>query len=121
MEFKRIAIDTSKQVFTLHGVDQTDRPVLRRNLGRAQMEKFFAQQAPTEVVMEACGSAHHWGRTLQAMGHRVRLLPPQYVKRSSSAARTTATTPRRSARPRAARACAACRSSRPSARPRRCC
>ncbi|MEJ0046043.1 MAG: IS110 family transposase [Rhodospirillales bacterium] len=80
MEFKRIAIDTSKQVFTLHGVDQTDRPVLRRNLGRAQMEKFFAQQAPTEVVMEACGSAHHWGRTLQAMGHRVRLLPPQYVK-----------------------------------------
>ena len=80
MEHKRIAIDTSKQVFTLHGIDQADRPVLRRNLGRAQLEKFFAQQTPTEVVMEACGSAHHWGRTLQAMGHRVRLIPPQYVK-----------------------------------------
>jgi len=80
MEHKRIAIDTSKQVFTLHGIDQADRPVLRRNLGRAQMEKFFTQQPPTEVVMEACGSAHHWGRTLQAMGHQVRLIPPQYVK-----------------------------------------
>jgi hypothetical protein len=34
--------------------------VPRRNLGRAQMEKFFAQQAPTDVVMKACGSAHHW-------------------------------------------------------------
>jgi transposase len=80
MEHKRIAVDTSKQVFTLHGVDDTDRPVLRRNLARAQMEKFFAKQPPTEVVMEACGGAHYWGRTLQALGHRVRLIPPQYVK-----------------------------------------
>ena len=80
MELKRIAIDTSKHVFTLHGVDPADRPVLRRNLSRSQMESFFAKQPATEVVLEACGSSHHWGRTLAALGHQVRLIPPQYVK-----------------------------------------
>jgi transposase len=80
VEFKRIAIDTSKSVFTLHGVDAQDRPVLRRDLRRAQLEPFFAKLAPTDVVLEACGGSHYWGRRLQAMGHRVRLIPPQYVK-----------------------------------------
>src|ERR1700712_3306585 len=55
MKYKRIAIDTSKHVFTLHGVDELDRPILRRNLKRAEMEAFFGKLAPTEVVMEACG------------------------------------------------------------------
>jgi transposase len=80
MELKRIAIDTSKHVFTLHGVDESERPVLRRDLRRTQVEAFFARQAPTEVVLEACGAAHHWGRRLAALGHRVKLIPPQYVK-----------------------------------------
>jgi transposase len=80
MEFKRIAIDTSKHVFTLHGVDQEERPVLRRELRRGQMEPFFAKLAPTEVVLEACGGSHHWGRLLSGLGHQVRLIPPQYVK-----------------------------------------
>lgn len=47
-EYKRIAIDTSKAVFTLHGIDQTERPVLRVNLGRAQMISFFKKLPPTE-------------------------------------------------------------------------
>ena len=80
MEYKRIAVDTSKAVFTLHGIDFEDRPVLRRNLKRAEFEAFFAKLAPTEVAMEACGSSHHWARTLAAAGHQVRLIPPQYVK-----------------------------------------
>jgi transposase len=80
MELKRIAIDTSKHVFTLHGVDQAERPVLRRDLSRSQMESFFAKQPATEIVLEACGSSHHWGRTLAALGHQTRLIPPQYVK-----------------------------------------
>ncbi len=80
MKFKRIAIDTSKHVFTLHGVDEQERPVLRRELKRGQMESFFAKQEPTEVVLEACGGSHHWGRLLSKLGHRVRLIPPQYVK-----------------------------------------
>jgi transposase len=80
MNFKRISIDTSKSVFTLHGIDEQDRPVLRRDLGRAAMERFLSKLEPTEIALEACGGSHHWGRRLTAMGHRVRLLPPQYVK-----------------------------------------
>jgi transposase len=80
MKFKRIAIDTSKHVFTLHGVDEQERPVLRRELKRSQMETFFGKQDATEVVLEACGGSHHWGRLLSRLGHRVRLVPPQYVK-----------------------------------------
>ena len=80
MEFKRISIDTSKHVFTLHGVDAEERAVLRRDLKRSQVAAWFAKQAPTEVVLEACGGSHHWARVLGALGHPVRLIPPQYVK-----------------------------------------
>jgi len=80
MKFKRIAIDTSKHVFTLHGVDEQERPVLRRELKRSQVETFFGKQEPLEVVLEACGGSHHWGRVLKRLGHQVRLIPPQYVK-----------------------------------------
>ena len=80
MELKRIAIDTSKHVFTLHGLDRQDRAVLRRDLRRAQLEAFFRELPATEVVMEACGGSHHWGRFLSALGHTVKLIPPQYVK-----------------------------------------
>ena len=79
-QYKRIGIDTSKAVFTLHGIDQQDRPVLRINLRRAQLMPFFKKLPPTEIAMEACGSAHHWARELTALGHEVRLIPPQYVK-----------------------------------------
>lgn len=80
MEYKRIAVDTSKHVFTLHGVDEAGRAVLRRELRRAQFEAFFTKLAATEVVLEACGGSHHWARRLTALGHQVRLIPPQYVK-----------------------------------------
>src|SRR5271170_3582059 len=79
-QFKRIAIDTSKAVFTIHCIDQYDRPVLRINLRRAQMISFFAKQPPTKIAMEACGGAHHWARELITLGHEVQLIPPQYVK-----------------------------------------
>jgi transposase len=79
-EIKRIGIDTSKAVFTLHAIDQADRPMLRVNLRRTQMISFFKKRPRTEIAMEACGSAHHWARKLMALGHDVRLIPPQYVK-----------------------------------------
>jgi transposase len=79
-EITRIAIDTSKSVFTLHAVDEKGRAVVRRNLRRQQVVPFFTDSPPVEVVMEACGGSHHWGRTLQGLGHRVRLIPAQYVK-----------------------------------------
>ena len=80
MKFKRIAIDTSKNVFALHGVDEAGNAVLRRELRRGQVEGFFATAKAEEVVLEACGAAHHWGRRLSALGHTVKLVPPQYVK-----------------------------------------
>jgi len=79
-ELKLIAVDTSKHIFTLHGVDERGEVVLRRELRRSQFETFFRKLAPIEVVLEACGGSHHWGRVLAGLGHRVRLIPPQYVK-----------------------------------------
>jgi transposase len=61
-------------------MDQQDRPVLRINLRRAHVIPFFAKLPTTEIAMEACGGAHHWARELTALGHEVRLIPPQYVK-----------------------------------------
>lgn len=80
MKYKRIAIDASKHVFTLHGVDEQERSVLRRELERGQVEAFFGKQDATEVVLEACGGSHPWARLFGRLGHRVRLIPPQYVK-----------------------------------------
>lgn len=79
-EITRIAIDTSKHVFTLHGSDRAGRAVLRRTVRRQDLVRFFEKLEPLEVAMEACGGSHHWGRTLQALGHRVKLIPPRYVK-----------------------------------------
>jgi transposase len=80
MQFKRVAIDTSKHVFTVHGIDENEHAVLRRDLRRSQVESFFGKLPTSEIVLEACGGSHHWGRRLSALGHRVRLIPPQYVK-----------------------------------------
>lgn len=78
-ELTRMAIDTSKHVFTLHGIG-ADGAVMRRELRRSQVEPFFAQRAPCAVALEACAGSHHWGRVLQKLGHTVQLIPPQYVK-----------------------------------------
>jgi transposase len=69
-EYKLIAIDTSKHVFTLHGVDERGQVLLRRELRRQQLEAFFQKLPPTDGVLEACGGSHHWGRALAALGHR---------------------------------------------------
>ena len=79
-EISMIGLDIAKNVFQVHGVDASGRVVLRRQLRRGAVEKFFAQLAPCVVGMEACGSAHHWGRVIGRYGHQVRLMPPAYVK-----------------------------------------
>jgi transposase len=79
-EIIRIGIDTSKQVFQLHGVDAQGKVALRRQPRRAQMEPFLAALPQVLIGLEACGASHHWARRLKALGHEVRLLPPQYVK-----------------------------------------
>ena len=80
VELIRIGMDTSKQVFQLHGVDGSEQVVLRRRLRRREVLEFFGGLAPTVVGLEACGGSHYWGRELARLGHEVRLLPAQYVK-----------------------------------------
>lgn len=80
MQYKRIAIDTAKSVFSVHAIDESGRVVLRRDLRRRDLVRFFEKQCPTEVVLEACASSHHWGRVLAGLGHTVKLIPPHYVK-----------------------------------------
>jgi len=79
-DITRIGMDTSKNVFQLHGVDATEQPVLRRKFGRAAMMRFFEKLPPCVVGIEACGGSHHWARVLEGFGHEVKLMPPQYVK-----------------------------------------
>jgi transposase len=75
-----IGLDLAKTSFQVHGADEDGRAVLKKTLRRGQVLEFFAQLSPCLVGMESCASAHHWARRLQAMGHDVRLMPPQYVK-----------------------------------------
>jgi len=75
-----IGLDLAKMIFQVHGADEDGRPVVRKKLRRGQMLGFFASLSPCLIGMEACGSAHYWARELQALGHEVRLIPPQYVK-----------------------------------------
>lgn len=72
----RIGIDTSKSVFQLHGVDETEKPVLRKKLRRGQFLRFLESLPPVQVGLEACGASHHWARALLALGHDVVLIPP---------------------------------------------
>jgi transposase len=64
----------------VHGVDSQEKPVLRKQLRRAQMLEYFKKMPPCLIGMEACSSAHYWGRELQKLGHTVKLMAPQFVK-----------------------------------------
>ena len=80
MNITTIGIDLAKNVMQVHGADDHGRAVLKKQLKRAQMLPFFVNLVPCKIGMEACGSAHYWARKLQALGHTVQLIPPQYVK-----------------------------------------
>jgi transposase len=75
-----IGLDIAKSLFQVHGVDAEGNVVLRRQLKRRYVLAFFEKLPPCLVGIEACASAHHWSRELQALGHTVRLMPPAYVK-----------------------------------------
>jgi transposase len=80
MTIIRVGLDTSKHVYQIHGVDENEQPVLRRQIRRSEVEKFFARVAATRIGIEACGASHHWARVLRSLGHEVVLIPPQYIK-----------------------------------------
>jgi transposase len=80
MQITTVGLDLAKNVFQVHGVNEHGKAVLRKQLRRDQVAAFFANLPACLVGMEACGSAHHWARKLQALGHTVRLMAPQFVK-----------------------------------------
>jgi transposase len=75
-----IGLDLAKSVFQLHIVDMESGEIQRRQVKRAKLAEFFAKCQSSLVAMEACGTAHHWARTIRALGHEVKLLPAQHVK-----------------------------------------
>lgn len=75
-----IGLDIAKNVFHACGVDAQGEKVLTRKLRRAQVESFFAKLEPCLAGIEACATSHHWARTIEKLGHQVRLMPPAYVK-----------------------------------------
>jgi transposase len=75
-----LAIDLAKQVFQLHGVDETGRCVLKKQLRRTELVEFMAKLPICVVAMEACGGSFFWARKFRDFGHEVRLISPQFVK-----------------------------------------
>lgn len=80
MKISTIGLDLAKNVFQVHGIDEAGKKVACRQLRRCAVLKFFAKLPPCLVGMEACASAHYWGREIAALGHDVRLMPPPRVK-----------------------------------------
>ena len=79
-EVSIIGIDLAKRSFQVHGARADGSVAFRRKLSRGRLLRFLASQPGCTVAMEACASAHYWGREIAALGHEVRLVPPIYVK-----------------------------------------
>ncbi|GKW03724.1 hypothetical protein PEC301877_25370 [Pectobacterium carotovorum subsp. carotovorum] len=80
MQVSTIGIDLAKNLFVLHGVDHNGKTVLRKTLSRRQFVPFIIPLPACLIGMEACSSSHHFARLFSNAGHRVKLIPPQYVK-----------------------------------------
>ena len=88
MQMTTIGLDIAKNVFQVHGIDASEKVVVRKQLRRGQMLAFFEALPPLLVGMEACAMAHYWARELTKLGHQVRLMPAKdvkaYVKRNKN-------------------------------------
>jgi transposase len=80
LEISIVGLDLAKSVFQVHGADASGVAVVKKALRREAVLRFFAKLPRCVVAMEACASAHHWGRRIAELGHEVRLVPPAYVK-----------------------------------------
>ena len=89
MDRKTIAIDLAKDVFEL-AIDSGG-TVTRERLTRNRFLQYIAHLAPAHIVMEACGSAHHWAHHLKARDHDVIMLPAQHVKPYRRGSKTSST------------------------------
>ena len=90
MKVTTIGVDLAKNIFQVHGVDERGNSVVAKQLRRKRMLSYFAQLEPCLIGMEACSGAHYWGRVLQALGHEVKLMAPQFVKPYVKANKTDA-------------------------------
>src|SRR5271157_5657155 len=79
-EVSTIGLDIAKSVFQVHGVGIDGAVLIRKRVSRAKVLEYFRDLPPCLVGIEACPSAHHWGRELRMLGHTVKLIPPSYVK-----------------------------------------
>ena len=88
MQITTIGLDIAKNVFQVHGIDVAEKVVVRKQLRRGQVMKFFEALSPCLIGMEACATAHYWARELMKLGHEVRLMPAKdvkaYVKRNKN-------------------------------------
>jgi transposase len=80
MNVTTYGLDLAKRVFQAHWVEVETGEVMRRTLTRGQVAGFFSSRGAGVVAMEACGSAHHWGRVLVELGHEVKLIAAQFVR-----------------------------------------
>ena len=75
-----IGLDLAKNVFQVHGISYDGDVVVRKQLTRSQLRRFFAKLAPCLIGLEACGGSHYWSRELTRLGHTVRMMAPVFVK-----------------------------------------
>jgi transposase len=113
MQVVRIGLDLAKYVFEVHGVDGQGNVVIRKTLRRGSVATFFANLPPCLVGMEASNGAHYWARVLTELGHKVRLISPQFVAPYVNRTKTIEMMRRLSARQSADPRCALFRRSRP--------
>ena len=78
-EITLIGIDLAKNIFRINCVDENGKRTMNKNLHRDSVIQFFAPLNECTVAMEACASSHYWGRTIESLGHTVKLIHPRYV------------------------------------------
>ncbi|MEM5373507.1 hypothetical protein V4C53_47495 [Paraburkholderia azotifigens] len=80
MSANLIGLDIAKNVIQVHGVNAAGAAVLTKRLKRSQVLEYFANLSPCLIAIEACAGSHYWARRLAGFGHRITLIPAQYVK-----------------------------------------
>ncbi len=80
MDRTTYGLDIAKNVMQLHWIEAETGEIGRKKLARAKLTAYFAELQPVRIVMEACGSAHHWARVFTGLGHQVELLPAAQVR-----------------------------------------
>jgi transposase len=80
MQVTTVGLDLAKNVFQVHGITDSGEVAFNRALRRAQVLTFFERLDPCLIGIEACGTGHYWARELIKLGHKVKLIPPVYVK-----------------------------------------